>query len=172
MLRKQVRRICLHISKTCTVTRLLGSWITHPGWSTLTPLFLITRILDGRLRRMVRVELFTPRVCNAMAMIVSRVINCISRSSFPLPARLLLQNWRWIRNSNCKKFQHAATMLRWIFLSKVMWPIIKFETIILNLILLRGSHSPEGSGPCPNGYYCPTQTDAITCPRYALISYE
>ncbi|RYH31690.1 hypothetical protein EON65_02100 [archaeon] len=28
----------------------------------------------------------------------------------------------------------------------------------------RGSVSPEGSGPCPNGYFCPTQMDAIICP--------
>ena len=28
----------------------------------------------------------------------------------------------------------------------------------------RGSVSPEGSGPCPNGYFCPTQIDAIICP--------
>jgi hypothetical protein len=29
----------------------------------------------------------------------------------------------------------------------------------------RGSFSPEGSGPCPNGYFCPTQLNAIKCPR-------
>lgn len=29
----------------------------------------------------------------------------------------------------------------------------------------RGSSSPEGKGPCPTGYYCPTQTDAVVCPR-------
>ena len=29
----------------------------------------------------------------------------------------------------------------------------------------RGSISPEGTGPCPNGYFCPTQLDAIICPR-------
>jgi hypothetical protein len=29
----------------------------------------------------------------------------------------------------------------------------------------RGSPNPEGSGPCPNGYFCPTQLDAIKCPR-------
>ena len=28
----------------------------------------------------------------------------------------------------------------------------------------RGSISPEGSGACPNGYFCPTQMDAIPCP--------
>ena len=28
----------------------------------------------------------------------------------------------------------------------------------------RGSISPEGSGACPNGYFCPTQLDAIPCP--------
>ena len=28
----------------------------------------------------------------------------------------------------------------------------------------RGSVSPEGQGPCPNGYFCPTQLDAIVCP--------
>lgn len=28
----------------------------------------------------------------------------------------------------------------------------------------RGSYSPEGAGPCPNGYFCPTQLDAIICP--------
>ncbi|CAM9092103.1 unnamed protein product, partial [Ectocarpus fasciculatus] len=29
----------------------------------------------------------------------------------------------------------------------------------------RGSISPEGSGPCPTGFFCPTQLDAVTCPR-------
>ena len=29
----------------------------------------------------------------------------------------------------------------------------------------RGSTHPEGSGPCPNGYFCPTQLDAIICPQ-------
>ena len=29
----------------------------------------------------------------------------------------------------------------------------------------RGSVSPEGQGPCPNGYFCPTQLDAIVCPQ-------
>jgi hypothetical protein len=29
----------------------------------------------------------------------------------------------------------------------------------------RGSHSPEGTGPCPTGYFCPTQLDALACPR-------
>jgi len=29
----------------------------------------------------------------------------------------------------------------------------------------RGSGSPEGSGPCLTGYFCPTQLDAILCPR-------
>jgi hypothetical protein len=29
----------------------------------------------------------------------------------------------------------------------------------------RGSHTPEGTGPCPTGFYCPTQTEAYTCPR-------
>ncbi|KAF0687226.1 Aste57867_20988 [Aphanomyces stellatus] len=28
----------------------------------------------------------------------------------------------------------------------------------------RGSTTPEGQGPCPTGYYCPTTTDAIPCP--------
>jgi hypothetical protein len=28
----------------------------------------------------------------------------------------------------------------------------------------RGSKTPEGQGPCPTGFYCPTQTDAIPCP--------
>ncbi|KAF0732128.1 hypothetical protein Ae201684_010780 [Aphanomyces euteiches] len=28
----------------------------------------------------------------------------------------------------------------------------------------RGSSTPEGQGPCPTGYYCPTPTDAIPCP--------
>jgi hypothetical protein len=28
----------------------------------------------------------------------------------------------------------------------------------------RGSISPEGQGPCPNGYFCPTQLDAMICP--------
>jgi hypothetical protein len=28
----------------------------------------------------------------------------------------------------------------------------------------RGSVHPEGAGPCPNGYFCPTQIDAIICP--------
>ncbi len=29
----------------------------------------------------------------------------------------------------------------------------------------RGSSSPEGAGPCPNGYFCPTQMDALKCPQ-------
>ena len=29
----------------------------------------------------------------------------------------------------------------------------------------RGSYTPEGEGPCPNGYFCPTQLDAIECPE-------
>lgn len=29
----------------------------------------------------------------------------------------------------------------------------------------RGSISPEGRGPCPNGYFCPTLLDAIICPE-------
>ena len=29
----------------------------------------------------------------------------------------------------------------------------------------RGSFSPEGSGPCPTGYFCPTQLDALVCPQ-------
>ena len=29
----------------------------------------------------------------------------------------------------------------------------------------RGSMNPEGKGPCPTGYFCPTQLDAIVCPR-------
>lgn len=29
----------------------------------------------------------------------------------------------------------------------------------------RGSISPEGSGPCPTGYFCPTQLDAVICPQ-------
>jgi hypothetical protein len=29
----------------------------------------------------------------------------------------------------------------------------------------RGSASPEGQGPCPNGYFCPTQVDALPCPQ-------
>jgi hypothetical protein len=29
----------------------------------------------------------------------------------------------------------------------------------------RGSINPEGSGPCPTGYFCPTQLDAMICPR-------
>ena len=29
----------------------------------------------------------------------------------------------------------------------------------------RGSINPEGKGPCPTGYFCPTQLDAIVCPR-------
>jgi hypothetical protein len=28
----------------------------------------------------------------------------------------------------------------------------------------RGSYNPEGAGPCPNGYFCPTQLYAIICP--------
>lgn len=28
----------------------------------------------------------------------------------------------------------------------------------------RGSTSPEGSGPCPSGYFCPTQALAVACP--------
>ena len=28
----------------------------------------------------------------------------------------------------------------------------------------RGSETPEGKGPCPAGYYCPSQTLAIQCP--------
>ncbi|RHY28711.1 hypothetical protein DYB32_005759 [Aphanomyces invadans] len=28
----------------------------------------------------------------------------------------------------------------------------------------RGSATPEGKGPCPTGYYCPSTTDAIACP--------
>jgi hypothetical protein len=28
----------------------------------------------------------------------------------------------------------------------------------------RGSKSPEGAGPCPTGFFCPTQLDAIQCP--------
>jgi hypothetical protein len=28
----------------------------------------------------------------------------------------------------------------------------------------RGSHSPEGTGACPTGYFCPTQTEAYICP--------
>ena len=35
----------------------------------------------------------------------------------------------------------------------------------------RGSVSPEGTGPCPNGYFCPTQLDAIKCPRGNLLFY-
>jgi hypothetical protein len=29
----------------------------------------------------------------------------------------------------------------------------------------RGSVSPEGQGPCPNGYFCPTPLEALVCPR-------
>jgi hypothetical protein len=29
----------------------------------------------------------------------------------------------------------------------------------------RGTVSPEGQGPCPTGYFCPTQTEAYICPR-------
>ncbi|CAN0054030.1 unnamed protein product, partial [Heterosigma akashiwo] len=28
----------------------------------------------------------------------------------------------------------------------------------------RGSSTPEGSGPCPTGFYCPSQTLAVRCP--------
>ena len=28
----------------------------------------------------------------------------------------------------------------------------------------RGSITPQGNGPCPTGYYCPTPTDAYICP--------
>ena len=28
----------------------------------------------------------------------------------------------------------------------------------------RGSFNPEGSGPCPTGYYCPSQIHAVKCP--------
>ncbi|GMH66707.1 hypothetical protein TL16_g04487 [Triparma laevis f. inornata] len=28
----------------------------------------------------------------------------------------------------------------------------------------RGSPHPQGSGPCPTGYYCPSQTSSIVCP--------
>ena len=37
----------------------------------------------------------------------------------------------------------------------------------------RGSVSPEGQGPCPNGYFCPTQLDAMPCPQGSLsiLSY-
>ncbi|TMW63288.1 hypothetical protein Poli38472_002229 [Pythium oligandrum] len=28
----------------------------------------------------------------------------------------------------------------------------------------RGSSTPEGSGPCPTGHYCPSEVDAIVCP--------
>ena len=28
----------------------------------------------------------------------------------------------------------------------------------------RGSTTPEGTGPCPTGFYCPSQTVAVTCP--------
>ncbi|CAM9091873.1 unnamed protein product, partial [Phaeothamnion confervicola] len=28
----------------------------------------------------------------------------------------------------------------------------------------RGSTSPEGAGPCPPGYFCPTAVDAVPCP--------
>jgi hypothetical protein len=28
----------------------------------------------------------------------------------------------------------------------------------------RGSHSPEGTGACPTGYFCPSQTEAYICP--------
>lgn len=35
----------------------------------------------------------------------------------------------------------------------------------------RGSRSPEGSGPCPNKYFCPTQLDALECPEGLLVVY-
>lgn len=28
----------------------------------------------------------------------------------------------------------------------------------------RGSSTPEGKGPCPTGYYCPSQVSAVVCP--------
>ena len=32
----------------------------------------------------------------------------------------------------------------------------------------RGSASPQGSGPCPTGFYCPTHSDAYICPTGAM----